>query len=151
MSARTRAPDSTKEMEELEAQATPKTQELEELEAPKEVEASHTRREGPHVQKEDRGLGSITLPEASFISNPAKILTKEETVGEGRKDAGMIKARKGLEEVIMRGNRLQATAAGVVPQGKVLPPDSGPSPSTLSQGGPEKEGDGCQDTWRAKA
>ena len=43
MSARTRAPDSTKEMEELEAQATPKTQELEGLEAQEEVEAYHPR------------------------------------------------------------------------------------------------------------
>ena len=88
MSARTRAPDSTKEMEELEAQATPKTQELEELEAQEEVEAYDPRREGPHIQKEDLGLESITLPEASLTSNPAEILTKEETVGEGRQDAG---------------------------------------------------------------
>ena len=80
-SARTRAPDSTKGMEELEVQVTPKTQELEELEAQEGVEAYHTRKEGPHVQKEDQGLDSITLPKARLISNPTEVLIEEETGG----------------------------------------------------------------------
>ena len=78
--------------EELEAQATPKTQEREELETQEEAEAYHTRREGPHVQKEDRGLDSSPLPEASIIANPAELLTEEEKRGDG---AGR---RSGMEE-----------------------------------------------------
>ena len=113
MSARTRAPDSTKEIEEQEAQVTPKTQELEEREAQEEVEAYHTRREGPHNQKKDRGLESITMPEASLISNPAEVLTEEETVGEGRQDAGRIKARNGLARSFLRGSHQQPKAGEV--------------------------------------
>ena len=85
MSARTRAPDSTKAMEELEAQTTPKTKELEEPEAKEEVGAYHTRREGPHVQKEVREQGSTTRHEASPLYNPAEFRAKEDTGGKAAK------------------------------------------------------------------
>ena len=43
-----------KAREELEAQTSPKARELEEPVAQEEAETYHNRREGPHVQKEDR-------------------------------------------------------------------------------------------------
>ena len=89
--ARTRAADSTKAMEELEAQATPKTQEPEEPDAQEGVEASP-------------------------IPNPAELWSEEETRGEGRQNGGRIKARKGLTQVATRGSCLQGTDGGIVPR-----------------------------------
>ena len=151
VSARTRAPDSTKAIEELEAQTTPKTQEPEEPEAQEEVEAYHTRREGPHVQMEDRERWSTTRPEASPLSNPAEFRTEEDTVGEGRQDVGRTKTRKGLTEVVTRGSRPQGTDGGIVPWDEGAPPNSEPSASKPSQGGVGKGRDCCQDTGGSRS
>ena len=126
------------------------TKEREELEAQEEVEAYHTRREGPHVQREDRERCSTTMPEASPLSNPAEFRTEEDTVGEGRQDVGRTKAWKGLTEVVTRGSRPQGTDGGIFPRKVGAPPNLEPSASKLSQGGAEKGRDCCQDTGGTK-
>ena len=125
MSARTRAPDRTKAMEELDAQTTPKAKELKGPEAQEEVEAYHTRREGPHIHKED-------------------------TMGEVRQNGGRIKARKGLTEVVTRGSRPQGTDGGIIPREEEAPPNSGLSAYKLSQGGGGKGRDCYQNTGGTK-
>ena len=145
VSARTRTPDSTNAMEELEAQATPKMQEPEEQKAQEEVKARHTRGEGPHVQKKGRGISSTTLPEASPIPNPAESRSEEGTRGEGRHDGGRIKAQKGIVQVAGKGRYLQGTNGGIFLREEGPQPNSGPSAFKLSRGGAEKRRDCCQD------
>ena len=55
-----------------------------------------------------------------------------ERAGEGRQDAWRTKAGRALAEVSMQGSHLQAAAARIAPQERVLPPDSDPSLSKLS-------------------
>ena len=150
MSARTRTPDSTNAMEELEAQATPKMQEPEEQKAQEEVKARHTRGEGPHVQKKGRGISSTTLPEASPIPNPAESRSEEGTRGEGRHDGGRIKAQKGIVQVAGKGRYLQGTNGGIFLREEGPQPNSGPSAFKLSRGGAEKRRDCCQNTGGIK-
>ena len=53
---------------------------------------------------------------------------------------GSQNAWEGLEKLFLLGSHLQATAVKLVPREKVLPPDAGPSPFKLSQGGAEMVG-----------
>ena len=128
VSALTRTTESTRGTEELEAQATPLCGACKgggegtcrrKKDSPEEVEAYHTRTEGPNFRREIRGIASVTLSRASFISNPDGLLTKEETgadplpslarstlggaklSGEGRQDAGKTKAGRGLAKFFL--------------------------------------------------
>ena len=116
MSARANTPDVAKAMEELEAQTSLKARELEEPVAQEEVETDHTRREGPHVQKEDRERRSTTRAGASTLANLDEFQSEGDTVGEGRQDRGRIKARKGLTQVATIGSCLQGTDGGIIPR-----------------------------------
>ena len=73
MSARANTPDVAKAMEELEAQTSLKAREQEEPVAQEEAETYHNRREGPHVQKEDRERRSTTMDGASILANPDEL------------------------------------------------------------------------------
>ena len=68
VSPRVNTPDMAEAREEREVQTPPR--ELEEPVAQEEGEIYHTRRKGPHVQKEDRERRSTSRVEASTLANP---------------------------------------------------------------------------------
>ena len=70
MSTRVNTQDMAKAREEREVQTSPKTRELEEPVAQEVGETYHTRRKGPHIQKEDREPRSTTRVEASTLASP---------------------------------------------------------------------------------
>ena len=79
--ARVNTPDVAEAREEREAQMSPKARELEEPVAQEERDTYHTRRKGPHIQKEDLERQSTARVEKS--TNQEEFRIKEGTVGDG--------------------------------------------------------------------
>ena len=122
MSARANPPEVAKAIEELDAQTSQEAGEMEEPVAQEEGETHHTRRKGPHAQKEDRERRSTTRAEASTLANPDEFRIEEDTAGEGRQEEKKTKARKGPTETDTKSSRSQGTNGRIVPREEEAPP-----------------------------
>ena len=86
----------------------------------------------------------------SSTANPDEARSEGDTEREGRQDRERRKARRVPKEVAAGGSRLKSTDGGIVPRGKGLLTDSGPSASKFNQGKKEKERGSHQDDRKTK-
>ena len=94
MSARANPPEVAKAIEELDAQTSQEAREIEEPVAQEEGDTHHTRRKGPHAQKEHRERRVTTRAKASTITNPGEFRIREDTAREGCRNTRGTKAWK---------------------------------------------------------